>query len=77
MSLKISNPINGHKPKTTTLDVAAKRKNLDNILKIGLLANAAHNINSRLIFHDIYIHNSIIALDIKLNLWVLNYLKNY
>ena len=63
--------------KTTTLDAAAERENLNYISKFGLPASVAQHIDSRLIFHDIHINNPIIALDVELNSWILNYLESY
>lgn len=64
------------KLKTIILDAAIK-KNQNNILKFRLFASITKYINSCLIVHNIYIDNFKTTFDIKLNLYVLNYLKNY
>ena len=69
--------ISNHNPKTTTLDAAAERENLNYISKFRLTANVAYHIDSWLIFYDVYIENLIIASDVKLNSWVLNCLESY
>lgn len=43
----------------------------------NLLTSLIQYINSYLIFYNVYINNSIIASDIKLILWILNYHENY
>lgn len=73
----MSTSISNLNPKTTTLDAAAVRKNPNYIAKFGLPGSIAQHINSRLIFNDVHINDLIIALDIKVNSWVLNCLKSY
>ena len=73
----MSSPTSDHNPKTNTPDVMAKKQNLNYISKFGLYANVAHLIDSRLIFHDVHIDDLLIALDLKLNSWVLYILENY
>lgn len=66
-----------YNPKTTFLDAAAKKENFNYILKFGLSANVAHNIDLRLIFFNAPIDNPIIALNVKFNLWVFTCLQSY
>ena len=73
----MSSPISNHKFKTTFLDIVAEKENLNYISKFRLPSNIAQHINSRLIFNDIHIDDSIIASDIELNSWILNCLKSY
>ena len=73
----MSSPISNHNPETTTLDAPAERENLNYISKFGLPANITHHIDSRLILHDVHIDDPRIALDVKLNSWVLYCLESY
>lgn len=73
--MSLSLPSNRN-PKTT-LDIVVEKENLNCISKFGLSTSITQYIDLHLIFHDIYIANLIIALDIKLNLWVLNCLESY
>ena len=52
---------------TTTLDTNTIRENLSYLAKFGLPPNVAQHINTRLIFHDIYINDPTTASDIDLN----------
>ena len=61
----------------TTLDAAVDKVNLTYISKFGLFLSIAQNINSCLIFNNIYINNPIIASNIKFNLWVFNCFESY
>ena len=63
-------------PNPATLD-AADKANLTYLSKFGLSLSVAQHINSRLILNDIHIDDSATASDIKLNLWVRNYLEGY
>ena len=56
-----------YKPKTTILNVATKRENLNCILKFRLSANVAQHINLWLIFYDVHIDDSTVASNIGLN----------
>ena len=69
--------ISNRNSKTTTLDITTKRENLNYILKFGLFANVTQYINLRLILYNVYIDNSTITSDIKVNLWVFNCLESY
>ena len=62
-----SSPSSNRNRKTTTLDAAAERENLNCILKFELPVSVAQHIDLRLIFYDIYIDNYTIASDIQLN----------
>ena len=73
MSNLISNP----NSKTSTLDAAAERENLNYIAKFRLPANVAHHINLQLILHNVHIDKPTIASDIELNLYVLHRLESY
>lgn len=57
-----------HNLETTTLDAVTERENLNYILNLGLLTSVVQQIDLRLIFHNVYIDNLIIALNIELNL---------
>lgn len=61
----------------TTLDAGIDKKYLSYIAKLRLSPSITQRIYSCLILNNIHIVNLIIALDIKLNLWVLNCLKSY
>ena len=64
-------------PETTTLETTTIRENLSYLAKFGLPPSVAQHINTRLIFHDVYIDDPITASDIELNLCVLMCLENY
>lgn len=68
---------NNNNSKTSILDITILRKNLDYILRFKLLIKVIQYINLCLIFYDIYINKPTIVLDIKLNLYIFNYLKIY
>ena len=72
----MSSPTSNYNPRTTTLNADVKRENLNYISKLGLSANVAHHIDLREIFYDVHIDDLSIALDIELNLWVLNCLES-
>ena len=72
-----SSPPSNRNPKTTTLDTVAERENLNCISIFRLPMSVVQYINSRLIFHGVHINDPTIALDVKLNSWVLNYLESY
>ena len=63
--------------KTTTLDIAVKRENLNCISKFELSANITQHIDLCLILYNVHIDDLTIASDVKLNSWVLNCLKSY
>lgn len=61
-----------------TLDTTVElRENINYIEKFGVPAGVTQYINSHFILNDIHMKDPIIALDIELNLWVFNCLKNY
>ena len=64
-------------PKITTLDTTTIRENPSYLVKFGLPPSIVQYINTCLIFYDVYVDDSTAALDIKLNSWVLIYLKTY
>ena len=72
-----SSPLSNRNLKTTTLDAAAKRENLNCISKFGLPASVVQYTNLYLILYDVHINNSTIALNIEFNLWMFNCLKSY
>ena len=72
-----SSPPSDRNPETTILDAVAERENLNCISKFGLPTSVAQHIDSCLILHDVYIDDPIIALDVELNLWILNCLERY
>lgn len=63
--------------KNKTLNTAIIKNNLSYIKKFELPISIAQYIDFYLIFNNVYINDLIIALDIKLNLWFLNYFKSY
>ena len=68
---------NNSNAKNTSSNTAAIKKNLSYIKKFGLPASITQQINSYLIFNNVYINNLTITSDIKLNSWVFNYLESY
>ena len=72
-----SSPLSNRNSKTTTLDAATERENLNCISKFGLPVSIAQYIDLRLIFYNVHIDDPTIASDIKPNLWVLNSLESY
>lgn len=65
---KKSSLISGQNLENISLDAITKKENLNYITKFGLPASIAKHINSCFIFHNIYINDLIITLDIKLYL---------
>lgn len=60
------------------LYAAAKlRENINYIKKFELISKIVQHINSCLILNNIYIDNSIIASNIKLNLYIFHCIKSY
>lgn len=68
-----SNPNINH----AILDATSDKVNLTYISKFGLPSSVIQYINFDLIFNKIHINNFTIVSDIKLNLWVLNWLESY
>ena len=64
----MSSATNNYNRKTTNLNRAIERENLNNILKFGLSSRIAQHIDSCFILNDIHIDNSTIVLNINLNL---------
>lgn len=73
----MSTSTNDLNPETATLDAIIIREYLNFIVKFGLLPNIAQYIDTYLTFHNVYIIDFLIALNIEVNLWVFICLKSY
>lgn len=74
----MSNLRSNSKAKTNTLDAIAKsKKNMNYIKKFELPLSFGQYINFQLIFNNVYIDKSIIASNIKFNLYVFYYFESY